>query len=199
MRVLRPVILLILLAPFLWIGNTGIKYQHNQVPTFGLTTQQQMAFRRPAAPTATPTPLVKATLTPTPELRAAVAEQQLVETKEAEPTSPPATKVEPGTLEPETLAVWITFYYCKRTVEMRDDGGGYCTKGGIPLAPGVAACPVSWWDRSFTIVGDESGLVYTCKDTGSGVTGNQVDIWFYTNGEGWSWPLRGYGAIVWQD
>ena len=158
-----------------------------------------MAFRRPVAPTATPTPLVRVEPTPTLELRAVKAEQQLVETKEATPIPPPAPKVEPGTLEPTALEVWITFYYCQRTVEMPDDGGGYCTKGGIPLAPGMAACPSSWFGRSFTIVDDTSGRVYTCGDTGSSVTGNQVDIWFYTSGEGWNWSLRGEGTIIWHD
>lgn len=104
-------------------------------------------------------------------------------------------------------SVRITFFYCVRTVGVPDDGGGYCgtTATGAQVhsptgnTPGTAACPSQWLGRTFTIVGDEEELVYKCEDTGSLVTGNQVDIWLYTNGEGWfEFPLKGEGAIVWR-
>ncbi|OGY24201.1 MAG: hypothetical protein A2172_01510 [Candidatus Woykebacteria bacterium RBG_13_40_15] len=138
--------------------------------------------------TPTPTPGI-----PQPEMRAAssppVAEEQ------PQP-NPPTSKANLGT------EVWIAFYYCRKTVEvLGDDGGGYCgnTKSGTPVRPGVAACPIEWLGREFTIVGDNSDQVYTCEDTGGAVTGNKVDIWVAENGKGYNFPFRGNGFIIWRD
>ena len=134
-----------------------------------------------------------AVIDPTPELTVGPAPQ-------ARPTKESAQQSAPNVGEPTKEKVQLTFYYCDRTVEMPDDGGGYCgtTATGTTVHPGTAACPAAWLGRSFTIVGDTSSLVYTCEDTGNLVAGNQVDIWFQINGEGWSWPLAGEGEVVWR-
>lgn len=172
------------------------KYQHNQISAFELAAQKKQAQESLGQPTKTATPPV-ATLTPTPDLS-----QQTMRAASAPPvvTQQPQTNLQPNReAERDTLEVLVTFYYCKRTIDRPDDGGGYCydTKTGTPVHKGSAACQSSWSGRPFKIVGDKSNQVYTCDDTGGYVVGNQVDIWFYTNGEGWSWPLLGQGTIIW--
>jgi 3D (Asp-Asp-Asp) domain-containing protein len=176
--------------------HADTKYQHNQISAFELAAQKKQVLEGFAQPTGPTIPPV-VTLTPTPALsqqmlRAASAPPVVEEQPQQSPQ--PTREAEPGTLE-----VWITFYYCQRTIDKPDDGGGYCggTKTGTTVHTGTAACQSSWLGRPFKIVGDNPNQVYTCEDTGSSVAGNQVDIWFYTNGEGWHWPLRGRGTIIW--
>lgn len=99
---------------------------------------------------------------------------------------------------------YVTFYYCQRTeVNREDDGGGYCgvTRSGISLHPGSAACSYQWTieRRRFTVEEDPRGLTYTCEDTGSAIDGNHVDLWLYTNREGWEWPASRDAIINWLD
>lgn len=97
----------------------------------------------------------------------------------------------------------VTFYYCQRTVNRNDDGGGYCgqTRSGVQVHPGSAACSYERTveNRRFTVEGDPHGLIYTCEDTGSAVVGDHIDLWFYTNTEGWEWPASRKATINWLD
>ena len=177
MRVFGLVLILALSLALIPGANTSTQYQHSRITTFGLTIQQKQALKEPAAPISAPSPRVEEKPTPTPV---------------------PRPEGRTGT---ERQDVRITFFYCLRTVEVPDDGGGYCTytATGTAVHPGTAACQESWLGRSFVIVGEDPIRVYTCEDTGSAVQGNHVDIWFYTNGEGWfGFPLKGDGTIVWQ-
>ena len=238
MRVPKTALLLTLLITLFW-SNTGAPDQHSRIATLVLTTQEKQALLEPEAPNTTTTltfgaslgnipislsmapisaPTVREEIIPILEPEERLVVQSAVEEAPSNqavaeaPLPQPETKVEPGAQQ-TTQEVWITFFYCLRTVAMPDDGGGFCwgTASGTlvhpptPTEPGTAACPPQWDGRTFTIVGDpafEDGTprAYRCDDHGSGVTGNHVDIWFETNGEGWSWPLGGRrGTIIWQD
>lgn len=98
--------------------------------------------------------------------------------------------------------VRLTFYYCQNDTPKRPgDGGGYCgnTGSGVPLTLGAAACPSAWDGRSFTVVNDPHGRVYTCLDHGA-LSANQVDIWFPYSSQGWTWQsvMGSSGMIIWQ-
>lgn len=167
------------------------------VPDPSSTVEESPTVTLPAEISATET--VPTVVAPEPEVSA--ASLGVVTSIPATPV-PLATKVvEQNIVGGQSQPVLITFYYCQRTIERSDDGGGYCggtSHGGIAHA-GTAACPITWSGRTFTIVGNTIDQVYKCEDTGSAVISNQVDIWFATNGEGWAWPLRGAGTIIWQD
>ncbi|MEX2236232.1 MAG: hypothetical protein WEB00_01665 [Dehalococcoidia bacterium] len=77
----------------------------------------------------------------------------------------------------ETAQVAVTYYTC-------EDGFCGTTASGATVHPGTAACDSDWMGRSFTMHGDPYGMTYTCEDTGGGVHGNHVDIWFQTHAEG---------------
>jgi 3D (Asp-Asp-Asp) domain-containing protein len=208
---LRVISLGILLAVFLAACDQGSKTQnqHNRDEASASLANQVETVE---TPTLTPTPVVEET--------AATQDEQTLEGNSEEPTPLPtqepavqsaasAPEPTPAPAAPTPVVdrasggsaqeVLITFYYCQRTVERSDDGGGYCgnTASGIPVHTGSAACPISWMGRSFTIQGEPTGQVYTCEDTGGAVNGNHVDIWFRTNGEGWSWPHKDRGVIIW--
>lgn len=97
--------------------------------------------------------------------------------------------------------VLVTFYYCRRTVDKPDDGGGYCghTASGVAVHPGTAACASSKLHRQFVFADDPQNLIFTCEDTGSGVGNGHVDIWYMTSSEGYSSELLGVRNIIWQD
>ena len=154
-----------------------------------LSQETSLVTPTPTVVTPTPTPSI-----PQPEMRVASSPYVVEEQPQPNPQPP---KVEPNTTE-----VWFAFYYCRKTVEVPgDDGGGYCgnTKSGTPVRPGVAACPPEWLGRAFTIVGDNLDQIYTCEDTGGAVTGNKVDVWVAENGDGYKFPFRGNGVIIWRD
>ena len=58
---------------------------------------------------------------------------------------------------------------------------------GGPVHRGAAACGWQWeCGQRFRIVGDPLGMVYTCEDRGSAVTG--IDVWFMDyDAEGRPW------------
>jgi 3D (Asp-Asp-Asp) domain-containing protein len=84
----------------------------------------------------------------------------------------------------------ITFYNC-----IPD---GYCglTFSGVQVVEGHAACDPSRLGWRFRIDGDPTGRTYVCTDTGSLVEGDHVDVWHYTEGEGWPWQAA-TGEYAW--
>jgi hypothetical protein len=70
----------------------------------------------------------------------------------------------------------VAFYNCE------GQNGGYCgyTASGVLVGPWQASCDSSRLGQSF----DLAGYIFLCTDTGSGVRGNDVDLWFYTYDEG---------------
>ncbi len=89
----------------------------------------------------------------------------------------------PGDRAPAT----VTFYYCAGAPV--GDGGGFCghAADGTPVQIGVAACDRSYLGQKFRVVGDPSGIVFRCADTGGGVFGQMRDMWFPTSGEAAGW------------
>ena len=76
----------------------------------------------------------------------------------------------------------LTFYSCE---------DGYCgwTASGRRVEDGTAACDrsVMPFGTRFMIDGDPTGSIWTCWDTGGGVRGWHVDVWFPTNAQGWGY------------
>lgn len=227
MRVWRLVFLLILSLIFLW-SNTNDLHQHSRIATLVLSIQEKQALLEPNAPNIATTPTSGVSLgnipitlfmapisTPTIREKPTLTEPeerlvaQSLASEEVTPPPLPPIEAEPG----KSQEVWTSFYYCLRTVDMPDDGGGFCwttSSGTVPHAPtptkpGTAACPPEWDGRTFIIAGDalfEDGTTrkYLCEDHGRLITGNKIDIWFHTNGEGWAWPLGWrWNTIIWQD
>ncbi|MCC6236904.1 MAG: hypothetical protein IT299_04935 [Dehalococcoidia bacterium] len=87
----------------------------------------------------------------------------------------------------ERSAAYLTFYYCSGAFV--GDGGGFCGSAadGTPVQMGVAACDRAHHGQRFRVVGDPTGLVFRCADTGSGVAGQHRDIWFPTPDEAAAW------------
>jgi len=102
-----------------------------------------------------------------------------------------AAVMQPGELAPAQ----VTFYYCAGGIV--GDGGGFCghTADGTPVQVGVAACDRAYMGQHFRVVGDPSGLVFRCADTGSAVHGAHRDMWFPTPATGSAW-LAGVGYHV---
>lgn len=87
----------------------------------------------------------------------------------------------------ERSAAYLTYYYC--TGGFVGDGGGFCGSAadGTPVQMGVAACDRAHHGQRFRVVGDPTGLVFRCADTGSGVAGQHRDIWFPTPSDAAAW------------
>jgi hypothetical protein len=87
----------------------------------------------------------------------------------------------------EQAAARLTFYYCSGGVV--GDGGGFCghAADGTPVQPGVAACDRQYLGQKFRVLGDPSGMVFRCADTGSGVFGQLRDLWFETPDAASAW------------
>ncbi len=101
-----------------------------------------------------------------------------------------------------TMRVPITYYYCTRNSTVgAGDGGGFCgaMRNGSVVHAGAASCDRAHFGQQFRVVGDPNNLVYTCMDTGGGVTSEHRDIWFATSAEAYTWwravAPGGYGAI----
>ena len=89
-----------------------------------------------------------------------------------------------------TRSAPITYYYCTMTgAAGAGDGGGFCGKmsNGQVVHAGAASCDRAYFGQRFRVVGDPTNLVYTCMDTGGGVTAEHRDVWFATNDEGFAW------------
>jgi len=114
---------------------------------------------------------------------------------------PPAAEVaaavglaEP-TLEPGArVMATLSFYYCEVGPKGRHvgDGGNFCgvMRDGTVVYDGAAACAYAYLGQQFRIVGDPTGRVYRCADTGSAVHGQHRDIWFMSSDDGWEWQLK---------
>ena len=99
---------------------------------------------------------------------------------------PPAAELAGG----PQVAATVSFYYCQHEPGVSPgDGGGFCgaMRDGTVVRSGAAACDVAYLGQQFRIVGDPTGRVYQCNDTGSAVNGMHRDIWFNTSTEGWAW------------
>ena len=115
----------------------------------------------------------------------------------------PAPPVPNPTVKPaRALTAPITYYYCTQTSGGgAGDGGGFCgsMRNGQVVHQGAASCAGANFGQRFRVVGDPTGLVYTCKDTGGGVGAEHRDIWFATSDEAFSWwktvAPNGYGTI----
>ena len=88
------------------------------------------------------------------------------------------------------LAVPVTYYYCTQVgIGGAGDGGGFCgfMSNGMRVHAGAASCDRANFGQRFRFVGDPTSLVFTCMDTGGGVTAEHRDIWFATNDEAYAW------------
>lgn len=97
----------------------------------------------------------------------------------------------------ERSAAYLTYYYCSGGFV--GDGGGFCGRAadGTPVQMGVAACDRAHLGQRFRVLGDPTGLVFRCADTGGGVAGQHRDIWFPTPGEAASWFAHvGHNAMI---
>jgi hypothetical protein len=113
--------------------------------------------------------------------------------------APPADVVKPARA---TVSAPITYYYCTQTSGGgAGDGGGFCghMRNGEVVHAGAASCSGANFGQRFRVVGDPSGLTYTCKDTGGGVRNEHRDIWFATSDEAFHWwktvAPAGYAVI----
>ncbi|MQA00917.1 MAG: hypothetical protein GEU80_16625 [Dehalococcoidia bacterium] len=98
---------------------------------------------------------------------------------------PPPPEVAGG----QQVSATVSFYYCQHDTGSAGDGGGFCgaMRDGTVVRSGAAACDAAYLGQQFRIVGDPTGRVYQCSDTGSAVHGMHRDIWFATSTEGWAW------------
>jgi len=85
------------------------------------------------------------------------------------------------------VAVHVTFYSCPP----------YCgdPAGQLPLAEGQAACDPAYMGRRFMLNGTE----WVCNDTGGAVYGAHVDLFFWSEADGWAY-LAAHGtegALTW--
>ena len=97
----------------------------------------------------------------------------------------------------ERSAAYLTYYYC--TGGVVGDGGGFCghAADGTPVQMGVAACDRAHQGQRFRVVGDPTGLVFRCADTGGGVAGQHRDIWFPTPSEAAAWFAQvGHSVMI---
>jgi hypothetical protein len=89
----------------------------------------------------------------------------------------------------EVIEATVSFYYCLQGNASGGDGGGFCgpMRDGTVVYQGAAACAYTYLGQRFRIVGDPTGRVYTCHDTGNLVDGRHRDIFFYFAEDGWAW------------
>ncbi|MGE3961661.1 MAG: hypothetical protein AB7F65_08290 [Dehalococcoidia bacterium] len=101
---------------------------------------------------------------------------------------------EPDLVAGDVITATVSFYYCELGAKGRHpgDGGNFCgvMRDGSVVYPGAAACAYRYLGQQFRIVGDPTGRVYRCADTGSAVHGVHRDIWFHSSDEGWEWQLE---------
>ena len=138
-------------------------------------------LRAGAGPDPDPEPEPTATSEPEPT---ATAEPEPTATPEPEPTTTP---------EGTTVEARITYFYCNQgTISAGiGDGGRFCglMANGEMVHQGAAACSRdnAAQGQRFRIIGDPLGLIYTCKDTGNAVHGEQRDIWFENSDDAINW------------
>lgn len=105
-----------------------------------------------------------------------------------------AAGTEPALAPGDRVMATVSFYYCEPGTQglHPGDGGNFCgvMRDGTVVYPGAAACAYAYLGQQFRIVGDPTGRVYRCADTGSAVHGLHRDIWFMSSDDGWAWQLR---------
>ena len=83
----------------------------------------------------------------------------------------------------------MTFYSCPP----------YCADpaGPLPLADRHAACDPSYMGRRFLL----DGIAWLCNDTGSMVYGAHVDLFFWSEAQGWAYLAQHgtTGVLIWQE
>lgn len=113
---------------------------------------------------------------------------------EAPPAPAEVAAGEPDLKPGDRVTATVSFYYCELGDEglHPGDGGNFCgvMRDGTVVYPGAAACAYTYLGQQFRIVGDPTGRVYRCADTGSAVHGLHRDIWFMSSDEGWAWQLE---------
>jgi hypothetical protein len=120
--------------------------------------------------------------------------EPVVQNERPAPVVPAAVELSdtPELLPGDRVRTTVSFYYCEHdpeSVNPSGDGGGFCgvMRDGSTVYPGAAACSYAYLGQRFRILGDPTGRIYRCADTGSAVDGQHRDIWFQTSDEGWNW------------
>jgi hypothetical protein len=107
----------------------------------------------------------------------------------------------PALVPGQQIRATVTYYYCRKgaihSAPALGDGGNFCgiMRDGTIVYPGAAACDDVYLGQRFRILGDPTGRVYKCADTGSAVHGLHRDIWFMVSDEGWVW-LQSIGDVA---
>jgi hypothetical protein len=105
---------------------------------------------------------------------------------------PEAAAPEPAPVDQRTAS--ITYYYCTQGSIPAGigDGGGWCggMANGETVYEGAASCASQYLGQQFKILGDPNERIYTCADTGGGVTGEHRDIFFNNSDDGYQWWLQ---------
>lgn len=99
----------------------------------------------------------------------------------------------PPVMAKRSLTAPITYYYCtQNSTGGAGDGGGFCgfMSNGMRVQPGAASCDRANFGQRFRVVGDPLAQIYTCMDTGGGVSAEHRDIWFATSDEAFTWWKR---------
>jgi len=147
-------------------------------PDLGLT--RALAAARIASSRTTAASAAIAVATPPPAAEAAPSDT--------------VTPGEPDLVAGDVVTATVSFYYCQLGGKGRHpgDGGNFCgiMRDGSVVYPGAAACAYKYLGQQFRIVGDPTGRIYRCADTGSAVHGVHRDIWFMSSDEGWEWQLE---------
>ena len=135
----------------------------------------------------------------TEERRAALIDQVRERADVPDVTEPPFTvtlernpvlTASPSLAPGDVVEATISFYYCTQgDTPSGGDGGGFCgaMRDGTIVYEGAAACAWTYLGQRFRIVGDPTGRIYTCHDTGSAVHGLHRDIFFHEAADGWPW------------
>ncbi len=109
-------------------------------------------------------------------------------------STPVAAPVPPATPAPDQRIASITYYYCTQgsIPASIGDGGGWCgaMASGQVVYEGAAACAPQYMGDKFKILGDPTGRIYTCADTGGAVHGEHRDIFFHNSDDGYNWWLQ---------
>ena len=96
----------------------------------------------------------------------------------------------PPVIAARVVTAPITYYYCTQTgTGGAGDGGGFCgsMSNGQVVHAGAASCAAANFGQRFRVAGDPNETIFTCKDTGGGVSAEHRDIWFATSGEAYAW------------
>ena len=101
------------------------------------------------------------------------------------------SQVQVHSLQASTEVVHLTFYACL------GPNSGYCDqmRNGEKVHDGAAACDPTFLTLGTSFKIRKDPKIYTCEDTGGGITGNHVDLWFKNEEDGWAY-LQKYGTEV---